>query len=53
MILDSANNRDMFYTANSSRKGKPLADYLLQSLNRSILITTRNKDLAFRLARRY
>ncbi len=49
MILDSADDRDVFYTANSSREGKLLADYLPQSPNGSILITTRNKDLAYRL----
>ncbi len=49
MILDSANDRDVFYTTNSSCEGKPLADYLPQSPNGSIVITTRNKDLAYKL----
>ena len=53
MILDSADDRDVFYAGNSSREGKPLADYLPQSPNGSILITTRNKDPASRLTRNH
>ena len=51
MILDSADDPDVFYTPTSSdaRTGRPFATYLPQSQNGSVVITTRNKDLAFRL----
>ncbi|KAK4032308.1 kinesin light chain [Parachaetomium inaequale] len=51
MILDSADDRDVFYSPTSSdaRGGRPFATYLPQSRNGSIVITTRNKDLASRL----
>ncbi|KAK4183100.1 kinesin light chain, partial [Podospora australis] len=57
MILDSADDRDVFYNANSAHgptsddtfDRRPLATYLPQSRNGSIIITTRDKDLAFRL----
>ncbi|KAK3898337.1 hypothetical protein C8A05DRAFT_47313 [Staphylotrichum tortipilum] len=55
IILDSADDRDIFYTPTSSnaRTGRPFATYLPQSRNGSVVITTRNKDLAFRLTGRY
>ncbi|KAL8299073.1 hypothetical protein RB593_009129 [Gaeumannomyces tritici] len=49
IILDSADNGGVFYATNDGRKGKPLANYLPQSRNGSIVVTTRNRDLAFRL----
>ena len=50
MVLDSADDIDVFYgEAASTGDGRPLASYLPQSRNGSILVTTRNKDLAFRL----
>ncbi|GAB1319497.1 hypothetical protein MFIFM68171_09707 [Madurella fahalii] len=57
MILDSADDGDVFYNANSShgltpgdaRDKRPFATYLPQSRNGSIIVTTRNRDLAFRL----
>ncbi|KAJ4290127.1 hypothetical protein N0V88_006634 [Collariella sp. IMI 366227] len=54
MILDSADDPDVFYTPTSSdaRTGRPFATYLPQSNNGSVVITTRNKDLAFRLTGR-
>ncbi|KAK4443047.1 kinesin light chain [Podospora aff. communis PSN243] len=54
MILDSADDRDAFYGTTSSdiRDGRPIATYLPQSPNGSIIVTTRNKDLAFRLTGR-
>ena len=54
LILDSADDRDVFYSPTSSdaRNGRPFATYLPQSPNGSIVITTRNKDLAFRLTGR-
>ncbi|KAK4451328.1 kinesin light chain [Podospora aff. communis PSN243] len=54
MILDSADDRDVFYGTTSSdiRDGRPIATYLPQSRNGSIVVTTRNKDLAFRLTSR-
>ncbi|KAK4233565.1 kinesin light chain [Achaetomium macrosporum] len=55
MILDSADDRDIFYSPNISdaRNEQRFATYLPQSPNGSIVITTRNKDLAFRLTGRY
>ena len=60
MILDSADDRDVFYrttngdapTGGDAHNGRPFATYLPQSRNGSIIITTRNKDLAFRLTGR-
>ncbi|KAK3357871.1 hypothetical protein B0T25DRAFT_517237 [Lasiosphaeria hispida] len=49
IIIDSADDRDVFYAVSDGREGKPLASYLPQSRNGSILITTRDKNLAFRL----
>ncbi|KAL8364771.1 hypothetical protein RB595_003851 [Gaeumannomyces hyphopodioides] len=49
IILDSADDGGVFYATNNGRKGKPLASYLPQSRNGSIVVTTRNRDLAFRL----
>ncbi|RMZ89960.1 hypothetical protein DV736_g2790, partial [Chaetothyriales sp. CBS 134916] len=49
MILDSADDADVFYGAAVTLDSKPLASYLPQSRNGSILVTTRNKDLARRL----
>ena len=54
IILDSADDPDVFYTPTSShaRTGRPFTTYLPQSRNGSVVITTRNKDLAFRLTGR-
>ncbi|KAJ3569922.1 hypothetical protein NPX13_g5913 [Xylaria arbuscula] len=60
IVLDSADNIDVFYnmqamarqTASEGEK-KPLSAYLPQSSNGSILVTTRNRDLANRLTGRY
>ncbi|KAK4161917.1 kinesin light chain [Cladorrhinum sp. PSN259] len=60
MILDSADDRDVFYNANSAHgptsgdkfDRRPLTTYLPQSRNGLIIIITRDKDLAFRLIRR-
>ncbi|KAK4205840.1 P-loop containing nucleoside triphosphate hydrolase protein, partial [Rhypophila decipiens] len=60
IVLDSADDHDVFYKVNSTRistsddahGGRPFATYLPQSRNGSILLTTRNKDLAFRLTGR-
>ncbi|KAI1302224.1 P-loop containing nucleoside triphosphate hydrolase protein [Xylaria venustula] len=57
MVLDSADDVDVFYsidrhetTTSAITEGqKALWTYLPQSSNGSILITTRNRDLAFRL----
>lgn len=49
VVLDGADDRDVFYGASSDREGQPLANYLPQSRNGSIVVTTRDKDLAFRL----
>ncbi|KAK4446467.1 kinesin light chain [Podospora aff. communis PSN243] len=55
IILDSADDCDVFYGTTSSdiRDGRPIATYLPQSRNGSIIVTTRNRDLAFRLAGRH
>ncbi|TGJ81185.1 hypothetical protein E0Z10_g7582 [Xylaria hypoxylon] len=60
IVLDSADNIDVFYntqevarqTASEGEK-KPLSAYLPQSSNGSILITTRNRHLAYRLTGSY
>ncbi|KAK4129022.1 hypothetical protein N657DRAFT_652545 [Parathielavia appendiculata] len=49
IILDSADDRDVLYAASDGREGKPMASYLPQSRNGSILVTTRSKGLAYRL----
>jgi tetratricopeptide (TPR) repeat protein len=53
IVLDSADDRDVFYAAKSGGEGKQLADYLPQSRNGSLLVTTRNRDLAHRLTGSY
>ncbi|KAK4651778.1 LOW QUALITY PROTEIN: hypothetical protein QC762_0096210 [Podospora pseudocomata] len=53
MILDSADDRDVFDNANiahgttsgNERKRRPFATYLPQSQNGSIIVTTRNRDI--------
>ncbi|VBB77139.1 Putative protein of unknown function [Podospora comata] len=54
MILDSADDRDVFYPPASSdaRNEHVFADFLPQSRNGSLIITTRNRDLARRLISR-
>ncbi|KAK4653428.1 LOW QUALITY PROTEIN: hypothetical protein QC762_0083490 [Podospora pseudocomata] len=60
MILDSADDRDVFDNANiahgttsgNERERRPFATYLPQSQNGSIIVTTRNRELAFRLTGR-
>ncbi|KAH6840587.1 P-loop containing nucleoside triphosphate hydrolase protein [Chaetomium sp. MPI-CAGE-AT-0009] len=51
MILDSADDSNVLYgpISDDNANGRSFATYLPQSRNGSILITTRNKDLAFRL----
>jgi len=58
MVFDSADDYDLYYSANDNAGGyasgstqgkKPLAAYLPQSQSGFILITTRNKDLGRRL----
>ncbi|KAJ9137585.1 Kinesin light chain [Coniochaeta hoffmannii] len=49
IILDSADNSDVFYGASGDRDGQPLANYLPQSRNGSIVVTTRDSGLASRL----
>ncbi|EAQ88760.1 hypothetical protein CHGG_05379 [Chaetomium globosum CBS 148.51] len=61
VVLDSADDRDVFYnadhahgvTSSDARDRRPFATYLPQSRNGSIIVTTRNKDLAFRLTGRH
>ncbi|KAK4207944.1 kinesin light chain 3 [Rhypophila decipiens] len=54
IVLDSADDRDVFYgpTGDDAGNGRPFATYLPQSRNGSILITSRNNDMAFRLTGR-
>jgi hypothetical protein len=44
IVLDNADNNKVFF--NASGRNEPLADYLPQALNGSILITSRNKMAA-------
>ena len=53
IILDSADDRNVFYSSDDVRNRKPFVDFLPQSRNGSIIITTRNKDLASRLTGRH
>ncbi|KAI1315430.1 purine and uridine phosphorylase [Xylariaceae sp. FL0255] len=60
MILDSADNINVFYNNTNNKAGQttaeadePFSACLPQSPNGSILITTRNKDLACRLTGSY
>jgi hypothetical protein len=50
MVIDSADDRDVFFEGSGNVPGqRRLADYLPQSAHGSILVTTRNRDLAFRM----
>ncbi|KAI0837517.1 P-loop containing nucleoside triphosphate hydrolase protein [Hypoxylon sp. FL0890] len=56
MVLDSADDPNVFYdtknagqTASSDDEERPIWTYLPQSANGSILVTTRNRELAWRL----
>ena len=50
LVLDSADDADVFYDGGSGAQGRrPLATYLPQSRNGSIIVTTRDGDLARRL----
>lgn len=50
MVLDSADDRDVFFETSGNNAGqRRLADYLPQSSHGSILVTTRSRDLALRL----
>ncbi|PCD20331.1 hypothetical protein AU210_016198 [Fusarium oxysporum f. sp. radicis-cucumerinum] len=51
LVLDSADDSDVLLHSTSGDKdnGRKLVEYLPQSPNGSILITTRNRDLAFKL----
>ncbi|KAK7423730.1 hypothetical protein QQX98_000920 [Neonectria punicea] len=50
IIVDSADDLDvLFDKTRNTDDGRPLATYLPQSRNGSIILTTRDKDLAFRL----
>ncbi|KAG7411089.1 hypothetical protein Forpe1208_v010725 [Fusarium oxysporum f. sp. rapae] len=55
LVLDSADDSDvLFYsTAGGNDDRRKLVEYLPQTPNGSIVITTRNKDLAFRLTGNY
>lgn len=51
IILDNADDRNVLYSpiTDDTPDSKPFATYLPQNRNGSILITARNKDLAYRL----
>ncbi|EGZ76200.1 hypothetical protein NEUTE2DRAFT_153205 [Neurospora tetrasperma FGSC 2509] len=53
VILDSADDVNVFFGAGSNPERRPLAAYLPQSPNGSLLVTTRDKDLAYRLVGGY
>ncbi|KAL8364681.1 hypothetical protein RB595_003793 [Gaeumannomyces hyphopodioides] len=53
IILDSTDDGGVFYATNHGHEGKPLASYLPQSRNGSIVVTIRNRDLACRLTGSY
>ncbi|KAI6747690.1 hypothetical protein HG531_008232 [Fusarium graminearum] len=54
LVLDSADDSDVLHsTSGGNDNGPKLMEYLPQSPNGSILITTRNRDLAFRLTGAY
>ncbi|XXG96704.1 hypothetical protein Hte_002994 [Hypoxylon texense] len=50
LILDNADNVETFYPQQTSQEGStPLGNYLPQSQNGSILVTSRNMDAALRI----
>ncbi|RYP55594.1 hypothetical protein DL771_012348 [Monosporascus sp. 5C6A] len=55
VILDGADDADVLFATNqhAAHDSRPLASYLPQSPNGSILVTTRDRDLAFRLTGRH
>jgi hypothetical protein len=53
IILDSADDGDVFHMVSDGHEGKPLAGYLPQSPNGSIVVTTRNRNLAYSLTGSY
>lgn len=53
IVLDSADDNDTLCQARDDGKVKSLASYLPQSPNGSIVITTRNRDLGFKLTGSY
>ncbi|PCD20336.1 hypothetical protein AU210_016203 [Fusarium oxysporum f. sp. radicis-cucumerinum] len=55
LVLDSADNSDVLLhsTSGDNGDGRQLVEYLPQSPNGSLLTTTRNRDLAFKLAGTY
>ncbi|RKK56450.1 hypothetical protein BFJ69_g17647, partial [Fusarium oxysporum] len=55
LVLDSADDSDVLLhsTSGDNDDGRKLVEYLPQSPNGAILITTRNRDLAFRLTGAY
>ncbi|KAJ9155620.1 TPR-like protein [Pleurostoma richardsiae] len=50
LILDSADDADLLYKTEGGSDARPLAAWLPQTRNGSIIVTTRNKDLGRRLA---
>ncbi|TQV93756.1 kinesin [Cordyceps javanica] len=53
MILDSADDQEVFYGVEKSSGQRPLASYLPQSPNGAILVTTRDQAFAVRLTGSY
>ena len=50
VVLDSADDREVLYgTGEHGENRRPLASFLPQSRNGAVIVTTRNKDLAFKL----
>ncbi|KAL6904231.1 TPR-like protein [Trichoderma evansii] len=50
IILDSADSREVLYGSDESDGGqRPLATYLPQSRNGSVVVTTRSRDVAYKI----
>lgn len=53
VVLDSADNPNALYNTDENPSQRPLATYLPESRNGSIIITTRSRDLAYKLTGSY
>jgi hypothetical protein len=53
IVLDSADNRNALYNTDENQNQRPLATYLPESRNGSVIITTRSRDLAYKLTGSY
>ncbi|KAL8413208.1 hypothetical protein RB594_004728 [Gaeumannomyces avenae] len=53
VVLDSADDNDALYQPRGDGNARTLASYLPQSPNGSIVVTTRNRDVGFKLTGNY